>query len=72
MNALPAESYSTAYRAMGVGAPQGLGKASGMISPYPMLIIYYYQHYLPFLICASMSVITLILVFTYPINATQQ
>jgi hypothetical protein len=57
---------------MGVGAAQGLGKASGMISPYPMLIIYYYQHYLPFLICASMSAITLILVFTYPINATQQ
>lgn len=37
---MPAESYSTAYRSKGVGAAQGLGKLSGMISPFPMLIIY--------------------------------
>ena len=70
LNALPAEGYSTAFRAMGVGAAQGLVKASGMVSPFPMLAIYNYSAYLPFCVCAAMSLLTLLLVLTYPVNAT--
>ena len=41
LNALPAESYSTVYRSMGVGVAQGLGKGTGTVSPFPMLWFYY-------------------------------
>jgi hypothetical protein len=72
LNALPAESYSTVYRSSAVGAAQGLGKLASSISPFPILWLYYKDHYLPFLICSLFSLITLFLVLIFPRNATLQ
>lgn len=55
---------------MGVGAAQGLGKASATAAPFPILWLYYQNKYLPFLVCSIISLVTLMFVLTFPVNAT--
>lgn len=70
LNALPAESYKTHLRSLGVGTAQGTGKVFGALVALIALPLYDYNHYVPFLYGGILTIVCMFLLFLYPIDAT--
>lgn len=70
LNALPAESYPTHLRTLGVGTAHGIGKIAGALSSFAILPLFYYSTFLPFYFGALFSLICIIILLFYPIDAT--
>lgn len=72
LNALPAESYETQLRSLGVGTAQGAGKIAGSIAAYLTLPLFYEWAFLPFIPGIILTTMCIILLLFYPIDATQK
>ncbi|CAK59584.1 unnamed protein product (macronuclear) [Paramecium tetraurelia] len=72
LNVLFAESYHTLYRSLGLGTTNAMGGIAGSLAPFVVFPIYFYNYYLPFLICGVFSLFTLILLIFYPIDLTKK
>ena len=69
---LKAESYSTLYRALGVGFFVCFSRIGGLIGPAVVFPAYDIDHYAPFLITIILLVFVLIVTLTYPIDLTNR
>lgn len=70
LNALPAESYSTHLRSLGVGAAHGTGKIAGALASFAVLPLFYKSAFLPFYFGACLSLLCIIILIFYPVDAT--
>ncbi|CAD8201370.1 unnamed protein product [Paramecium pentaurelia] len=72
LSVLFAESYHTLYRSLGLGTTNAMGGLAGSLAPFLIFPIYFYNYYLPFLICSVISLFTLVLLMFYPIDLTKK
>ena len=68
---LVAESYSTVYRSLGIGACQGIGRIAGAFAPAIIFPLYYRDNYQPFLLAMISELLMFIIMLTYPYDLTQ-
>jgi hypothetical protein len=68
---LVTESYSTVYRSLGIGSSHGIGRVFGSLAPLVFFPIYEMNKYAVFMWAFVCKIFMLIVVATFPKDATQ-
>lgn len=68
-----AESYNTMIRSYGIGFTYGIGRLGAGTAPFLFYPLFLIDVYLPYLVCAGIvTLVLLIAMISYPIDLTQK